>query len=89
MNRQTILQEVTDVLVEQFELRPDQIKLESHLVNDLDLDSIDAIDMAVRLQDMLGKRIAEEQLHALQTVGDIVDLVANKHRTDREVSDHG
>ncbi len=63
------------VMVELFELPPDAIRLEAHLVDDLDLDSIDAIDMAVRLQEMTGRRLAEEELRSVRTVADVVDFV--------------
>ncbi|MCX4247049.1 acyl carrier protein [Paraliomyxa miuraensis] len=72
-------QEVFDVLVakmvEMFELEPGSITAETHLFEDLDLDSIDAIDLAVQLQEFTGKKVGEESLRSLRTVGDVVDLV--------------
>ena len=75
MTKDEIFAGLRDLMVELFELQPEQIRLNSRLINDLDLDSIDAIDMAVKLQEITGKRLAEEQLKSIRTVSDIVNLV--------------
>jgi acyl carrier protein len=77
-NRDEILSTVRDILVAEFELDPDKIKLETHLVDELDLDSIDAIDLAVRLEETSGHALEEEELKALERVSDVVDLVYDK-----------
>jgi len=74
MTKDEIFNEVRNTMTEMFEIESDTIKLESHLFQDLDLDSIDAIDMAVKMQDLTGKRVEESALQNLRTVGDIVDL---------------
>ena len=73
-----ILERVTDVLVRSFELDPADIRLDSHVVDDLDLDSIDAIDLAVGLREQTGIDLSEEELKSIRIVGDIVDLLRNK-----------
>ncbi len=75
MTKEEILEGLRDMMVELFEFERDEIQLEAHVVNDLDLDSIDAIDMAVRLQDIVGRKIEETELKSIQTVSDIVDFV--------------
>ncbi len=70
-----IFQMVRDTIVEQFEISSEDISLESRLFEDLDLDSIDALDMVVKLQEFTGKRIAEGALKQVRTVGQIVTLV--------------
>jgi acyl carrier protein len=51
------------------------IREESLLREDLDLDSIDAIDLAVRIQELTGSRVQESALRSVRTVGDVVNLV--------------
>ncbi len=72
-------QEIFDALVpkisEMFEVDASAITAETHLFTDLGLDSIDAIDLAVQLQDYTGQRIQEDSLRALRTVDDVVRLV--------------
>jgi acyl carrier protein len=58
-----------------FDLRPEQITMDARLSEDLDLDSIDAIDLVVRLQDFTKTRIKPEQFKAVRTVADVVDAV--------------
>lgn len=75
MTKEEILEGLRDMMVELFEFEREDIQLEAHVVNDLDLDSIDAIDMAVRLQEIVGRKVEESELKSIQTVSDIVDFV--------------
>ena len=74
MNRAEILDEISRTLVEMFELDPNIVTPEARLVEDLDLDSIDAVDMAAKLQELTGKRLAEEDLRGMRTLEDVVDI---------------
>jgi acyl carrier protein len=75
VTKEQIFEALRDLMVDLFELEPDQIRLDAHLIDDLDLDSIDAIDMAVKLQEMTGKKLEEEKLKSIRTIRQIVDLV--------------
>ena len=75
LTREEIFVKIADLLVEMFELDRGTITMESRLITDLDRDSIDAIDMVVKLQEITGKRVPEESLRKVRTIGDVVDLV--------------
>lgn len=75
MTRDEILRQVSDTLVESFEVEPSALKPESTLFDDLGLDSIDAIDLAVRMQEMTGKKVEEASLRNLETLDDVVRLI--------------
>lgn len=75
MNRSEIFGEVQRRIAEMFEMDPAKIREESLLREDLDLDSIDAIDLAVKVQEITGKRVDENTLRAIRTVGDVVDVI--------------
>ncbi|MEZ4281285.1 MAG: acyl carrier protein [Myxococcota bacterium] len=77
-DRDEILDRVRAILAESFELEPEAIQLDSHLIDDLDLDSIDAIDLAVELEQETGLRVEEQDLRRIRFVRDIVDLVCNR-----------
>ncbi|MGB3255995.1 acyl carrier protein [Buttiauxella gaviniae] len=79
MNKEDIYQEVTGLLVKLFELSPEQITPQSRLYEDLDLDSIDAVDMVVHLQKRTGKKIKAEDFKTVRTVQDVVDAVERLH----------
>ena len=68
MKKEDIYQEVTGLLVKLFELSPEQITPQSRLYEDLDLDSIDAVDMVVHLQKRSGKKIKPEDFKSVRTV---------------------
>jgi acyl carrier protein len=67
---------VHDMLVTMFDIEPTTLTAEARLVDDLDLDSIDAIDMVSRLHELTGKRVEDSDLRSIRTVGDVVRLVA-------------
>lgn len=75
MTRDAILAEVTRTMVELFEVEPEAVRPEARLYEDLDLDSIDAIDMAVKVKELTGRRVEERELRAMRTVGDVVALI--------------
>lgn len=76
MTREQILAEITRSLVDDFEVDPALVRPEARLREDLDLDSIDAVDLSVKMQELTGRRVEESRLRAIRTVADIVDTVA-------------
>lgn len=72
MNQEQIFDEIRSLLVQLFELNADDIKLESKLYEELDLDSIDAVDLVVHLQKKTGKKINPETFKSVRTVQDVV-----------------
>ena len=63
------------VLAKEFGVNPDSITQDTNLFSDLDIDSIDAIDLLARLRELTGKALPAEQLRQVRTVGDIIKLV--------------
>lgn len=78
MTREEILDHVRGTIAELFELELDEISAESTVFEDLDLDSIDAIDLVAKLQQFTGQRIDEDAMRQVRTVGDIAELVARQ-----------
>jgi acyl carrier protein len=78
MSKDDILTRVTEVLVRSFELEPDEVHPTAHLFDDLDLDSIDAIDLVVGVEESTGLKVVEEELAQIRVVQDVVDLVYRK-----------
>jgi acyl carrier protein len=62
-------------LVELFELDPERISLESNLYQDLEIDSIDAVDLIDHIKRKTGKKIAAEDFKSVRTVNDVVEAV--------------
>ncbi|MCW1829049.1 acyl carrier protein [Enterobacter asburiae] len=78
--QEMIYQEVSALLIKLFELNPEDITPQARLYEDLDLDSIDAVDMVVNLQKKTGHKIKPETFKAVRTVQDIVDVVEQLQR---------
>lgn len=76
MTSDEILAYVRRTIAELFELDVEQIHAESTVFDDLDLDSIDAIDLMAKLQQLTGERIEEDAMRQVRTVGDIAGLLA-------------
>lgn len=74
-SREDILAAIKTIMVELFELDADEITVEARLYEDLDFDSIDAIDMIVRLKEMTGKAVKPEDFKTARTIGDVVEAV--------------
>jgi acyl carrier protein len=72
MNDTQIFERLRKILFESFEIEPDRVQLETNLFQDLDLDSIDAVDLAIKVQEMTGKRIKPEEFKSVRTVQDVV-----------------
>ncbi len=75
LNRDEIFNQVQDALVELFELDAADIELQTRLYQDLDLDSLDAVDLVVHLQKLTGKKIKPEEFKLVRTVDDVVNAV--------------
>lgn len=75
MRKDEILEELSTYLVEYFEISKSSISLEAKLYEDLNLDSIDAVDLIVKLQDITQKKISPVEFKKVRTVGDVVEKV--------------
>ncbi|HZF15169.1 MAG TPA: acyl carrier protein [Steroidobacteraceae bacterium] len=72
---QTILDQVRGVLARLFEIDPARIEPSSKLYEDLDIDSLDAIDLMIELKELTGRKVRPEQFKHVRTVGDVVTAV--------------
>jgi acyl carrier protein len=70
-----ILERIRAIFEENFGIAPERVTLEASLFEELDLDSIDAVDLAIKLQEMTGRRIKPEEFKSVRTVADVVAAV--------------
>jgi acyl carrier protein len=78
MTRDQLFDWVVTVLAQMFELDQAAMRLDSDLYVDLDIDSIDAVDLAVKLTQLTGQRLAPERFRTIRTMADIVDALADQ-----------
>jgi acyl carrier protein len=72
---QQILDHIKNIFVENFEIDSTSVTLDARLYDDLDIDSIDAVDLVVALKEMTGRKIEPDVFKQVRTVGDVVDAV--------------
>ena len=75
MTRDDIFQKLQNILHDNFEIEPARITPDANLYEDLDLDSIDAVDLVIHVQDLLGTKVSPEQFKAARTVEDVIQIV--------------
>ncbi|OHX36393.1 acyl carrier protein [Methylomonas sp. LWB] len=73
--REDILAAIRDIMVEMFEIDAAAIVPEAKLYEDLDFDSIDAVDMIVRLKEVTGKMVKPEDFKTARSIADVVEAV--------------
>jgi acyl carrier protein len=75
MSNEDLYNQIVDYLVTAFAVPRESIQLDSDLQKNLDLDSIDAVDLMVKLQELTGRKVSPEQFESVRTVQDVIDLV--------------
>jgi len=75
MTKETILQKMQDILEADFEINRDAVTLEARLYDDLELDSIDAVDLLVKIKEFLPGKIDPELFKKAVTVQDVVNIL--------------
>lgn len=76
MDKNEIFNVLKNTMVELFELEPEEVSLDANLYEDLDLDSIDAVDLAVKITEITGQRVNPDDFKKVRTVQDLVDTAA-------------
>lgn len=73
--REDIFETLRNALVELFELERERVTLQANLYQDLEIDSIDAVDLIDHIKRKTGKKIAADEFKAVRTVNDVVEAV--------------
>ncbi|BCV34333.1 acyl carrier protein [Shewanella algae] len=74
-SREQILEMLSKILVDEFEVDAEAINPEASLYEELDLDSIDAVDLVIKLQQLTGKKIQPDGFKSVRTVNDVVNAI--------------
>ncbi len=74
-SKEEIKNKLAEILINDFEVDSNDISNEANLFTDLGFDSIDAVDLAVRLQQFTDKKISPEEFKQIRTVDDVVNAI--------------
>lgn len=72
-----VLDKIKEILAEQLNVDPDKITMNSLLEEDLDADSLDAIDIVMSIEDEFRVEVPDEVIADMKSVGDIVNFIEN------------
>jgi len=75
MTKEEIFTKLKEVLVAEFELAEDDVIPEANFAEDLDMDSIDAVDLIVKMKGFVSGKIEPEQFKHVKTIQDVVDVL--------------
>lgn len=68
-----VFEQIKEIFVTCFDVERSQVVLTANIYQDLDLDSIDAVDLAVKLQEITGQRVKPDEFKLVRTVQDVLD----------------
>ena len=74
-SKEEIYNKICEILEKEFEIDKSRLNKDANLFEDLDLDSIDAVDLAVRLQQYTEKRFTPEEFKQIRTLNDVVETL--------------
>lgn len=75
MTRAELFDHIAHLLTSSFEIEPERVTPSARLHDDLDIDSIDAVDLIVQLKPLLGRNLQPDAFKSVRTVQDVVDVV--------------
>ncbi|MBO4488191.1 MAG: acyl carrier protein [Bacteroidales bacterium] len=78
MNRNEIEEKVNAFLMDEFEIEAEKIKPEARLKEDLEIDSLDFVDIVVIVDDLFGFKIKPEEMKSVKTLSQFYDYITTK-----------
>ena len=75
-----MFEEIKKVLIDAINVYEDEIKPEAKLNDDLVIDSLAAVELALELENEFDIRIEDEELAKLETVQDVIDIIEAKKK---------
>ncbi|MBR5872765.1 MAG: acyl carrier protein [Oscillospiraceae bacterium] len=72
-----VFEKVKEILCDQLDIDPDDITLDTDIIDDLGADSLDLVDFVMSLEDEFDKEIPDEDIEGIKTIGDVVSYIEN------------
>lgn len=77
MNQEEALLKIREIFAKNFSIKPEDVMPTSKLYEELSLDSLDAVDLVLELQDLTGKKIKPEVFKSVRTVQDVIIIIVS------------
>jgi len=78
MEKVEIIEIVNNFLIEEFELEAEDLTPDAHLMNDLEIESLDFVDIVVIIEKDFGFKVKNEDLTNLRTLDDLYNYIYNQ-----------
>ena len=75
MNEDELYERIKSILVDQFEVDESAVSLDANLYEELEIDSIDAVDLLVQLKELTGKKIPPEAFKDVRSIRDVLNAL--------------
>lgn len=75
MDTDTLYSKIRDILVDQFDVEEARVSMDANLYEELEIDSIDAVDLLVQLKEVTGQKIAPEAFKEVRTIRDVLNAI--------------
>jgi len=70
-----IFEKVRDIVVEQLDVRPEDVNLKSSFIDDMGADSLDIVELIMALEEAFNLEISDEDAEKISTVEDVVNYI--------------
>ena len=85
-NQDEIIAGLAEIIEEVTGIEPSEVTMEKSFVDDLDIDSLAMVEIAVQTEDKYGVKIHDEDLAGLRTVGDVVAYIQKLEQENPEAA---
>ena len=70
-----MFEQIRDIIAEQLNVNPETLTLETNLMKDLNIDSLDAVEIVLAIEDRFGVEIPDEDIENLQVIQDFINAI--------------
>lgn len=75
---ENVAEKVIDIIIEQLGVKKEEVKVESHFVDDLGADSLDTVELVMAFEEEFGSEISDSEAEKILTVGDAIKFIESK-----------
>ena len=75
MDREVLYAKIKEILVDQFDVNESSVSLDANLYEELEIDSIDAVDLLVQIKELTGVKIAPDIFREVRTIRDVLNAL--------------
>ena len=77
MNYDQILEKVTEMMSEQFDIDQSRLKEQTDILGELGVDSLDVVELAMNIEEEFGiPQISEDDIRSIVTIGDLANYIS-------------